>query len=227
MRIIGGRFRGRRIEAPPGRSTRPMLDRVREAMFSTLGPWLAGAHVLDLFAGSGSLGLEALSRGAVEVVFVEQDPFTLDLLRDNVGALGVEDSVQVVAGSALDRRAWRMAAPPDVVFFDPPYPMLAGAARSALLRAVRTLVERRCADEGVLVFHAPRGALDAAAFRGLTVASRHYGTNALWYLQRAAEPQDGAAEDAADECATPENVAAENGVAEDGAAHDPRAEEAP
>ena len=75
MRIIGGEFRGRRIAAPPGKGTRPMLDRVREAMFSTLAPWFSeSACVLDLFAGSGSLGLEALSRGATMVRLVEAEP---------------------------------------------------------------------------------------------------------------------------------------------------------
>src|SRR4051794_41398460 len=88
MRIVAGRFGGRRLHAPPGRGTRPTSDRVREALFSTLGP-LDGAVVLDLFAGSGALGIEALSRGAARVVLVERDARAAAVIRANLEALGV------------------------------------------------------------------------------------------------------------------------------------------
>lgn len=106
MRIIAGEFGGRRIEAPDTQGTRPMLDRVRESVFATLGNAVEGARVLDLYAGSGSLGLEALSRGAVHVRFVEQAKVALDALKANVAELGVKERVRVIRGNALARASW-------------------------------------------------------------------------------------------------------------------------
>ncbi len=106
MRIIAGEFGGRRIAAPDVDTTRPMLDRVREALFGTLGDLVTDARVLDLYAGSGSLGLEALSRGASRVRFVEKFPAALTALRANVAALGVESSVEIVRADALAPASW-------------------------------------------------------------------------------------------------------------------------
>ena len=91
MRIIAGEHRGRLLKTPDGMGTRPMLDRVRESVFSSIGERVIDARVLDLFAGTGSLGLEALSRGALEARLVERDPRVLDLLRRNVEDLALED----------------------------------------------------------------------------------------------------------------------------------------
>src|SRR4051794_19500228 len=88
MRVIAGTLRGRRLKAPAGRSTRPTSDRVREALFSMLGE-IDGVQVLDLFAGTGALGIEALSRGAAAAVFVERDGAAAAVLRENLGALGI------------------------------------------------------------------------------------------------------------------------------------------
>lgn len=121
MRIVGGKWRGRQIKAPPGEAVRPTADRVREAWMSILGARLPGARVLDLFAGSGALGLEALSRGAHSVDFVESAPRTLATLAANIALLGDagrtvvhrRDAMQFV--HALDAGAF------DVAFADPPY----------------------------------------------------------------------------------------------------------
>jgi 16S rRNA (guanine966-N2)-methyltransferase len=186
MRIIAGELRGRRIEAPEGRETRPMLDRVREALFSTLSPWLEGGRVLDLFAGSGSLGLEAVSRGARAARLVESGAGQLELLRRNVRALGVEERVQVVGGDALAPASWGGGERYDLVFLDPPYAMLREAqSRRGLLDALHALVREALAPDAVLVLHAPARALEAGELgEGLEVAERRYGTNALWYVQR-------------------------------------------
>ena len=120
MRIVAGEWRGRRLVAPPGRTTRPTSDRVREALFSILGP-LDGERVLDLYAGSGALGLEALSRGAGEATLVERDRAALKALRANVEALGAH--AHVIAGdvaSFLDSAA-TAGGHYDLVFLDPPY----------------------------------------------------------------------------------------------------------
>lgn len=116
--MIAGEFKGRRLATPAGRSTRPTADRVREALFSILGS-LDGERVLDLFAGSGALGIEALSRGAEEAVFVDSDPRAIDALRRNLDAIGVETAVH-----RRDALAYLRAAgddPFDLVFLDPPY----------------------------------------------------------------------------------------------------------
>jgi 16S rRNA (guanine966-N2)-methyltransferase len=121
VRIVAGEWGGRRLQAPPGRGTRPTTDRVREAWMSVVAPLLPGARVLDLFAGSGALGLEALSRGASHAVFVEQAPAALRVIQANVAALAAADRAEVVRGDALRYAA---ALPPesfDLAFADPPY----------------------------------------------------------------------------------------------------------
>lgn len=120
MRVIAGRAKGRRIAAPRGRRTRPTPDRVRESLFSILGPLIAGARVLDLFAGTGALGIEALSRGAQSAVFVEQHKGTAALLRDNLAVLG-EANAQVLVQPV--ERALPQLGPAqfNLVFLDPPY----------------------------------------------------------------------------------------------------------
>jgi 16S rRNA (guanine966-N2)-methyltransferase len=120
-RIIAGEFGGRRIVAPPGRATRPTTDRVREAWMSIVGPALPGARVVDLFAGTGALGLEALSRGAAAVEFVERAPAALHALRRNVAELGVEGRCRIVRADALRFAEGLAAGAYDLAFADPPY----------------------------------------------------------------------------------------------------------
>ncbi len=179
MRVIAGEFRGRRIGAPPGRATRPMLDRVREAVFSTLQPRLPGAAVLDLFAGSGSLGLEALSRGAAHVRFVERGRPALAALRKNVDALGVRDRVEIMIADALAPAAWGGAA--DVAFLDPPYATVADE-RARVLRAVARLLGEHVTAGGVVVLHVAHGTLGPGDWAGSDARLRRYGTNDIWYV---------------------------------------------
>jgi 16S rRNA (guanine966-N2)-methyltransferase len=123
MRVIAGRLGGRRLKAPKGRVTRPTSDRVREALFSILGD-LDGAEVLDLFAGTGALGIEAISRGARRAVFVARDAVALKALEKNLAALGIEPSEAEVrradANDAL-RTAREREETYDLVLIDPPY----------------------------------------------------------------------------------------------------------
>ena len=133
MRIIAGQFRGRQLQAPPGSATRPTGDRVREALFSMLVSRLGSfedLRVADLYAGSGALGLEALSRGAAEAVFVETDPKAQAAIKANAAKLGVTDKVRVLGGSAL---ALPRSEPFDLILADPPY---ANGSGTALVRAV-------------------------------------------------------------------------------------------
>ncbi len=140
MRIVAGRYGGRRLTAPPGNATRPTSDRVREALFQRLGP-LDGATVLDLFAGSGALALEALSRGAAHATLVDSAPAAIRAIRANVTALGLaEEEVEV---RRQDVRAFLRSARAarheyDLVLLDPPYRLAdeLGRELSPLLRAV-------------------------------------------------------------------------------------------
>jgi 16S rRNA (guanine966-N2)-methyltransferase len=123
MRIVAGQWRGRRIKPPAGDSVRPTADRVREAWMSIVQPMLTDARVLDLFAGSGALGLEALSRGAASADFVENAPRSLRSLRENAEALGATDSITVHRQEALKFVQGLSAGAYDVAFADPPYRM--------------------------------------------------------------------------------------------------------
>lgn len=121
MRIIAGRWRGRRIAAPAGELVRPTGDRMREAWMSILGARIPHARVLDLFAGSGALGLEALSRGAESVVFVEHAPRSLKALQANVAQLDAGAQVRIERADAIAFLATAAAGSYDVAFADPPY----------------------------------------------------------------------------------------------------------
>jgi 16S rRNA (guanine966-N2)-methyltransferase len=140
MRVVSGELRGRRIVAPAGTSTRPTTDKVREATFNALGSrdLVVGAHVADLYAGSGAIGIEALSRGAVHCTFVERDRDALRALRTNLDTLGLTDRSRIVTGDVL-----AVAAPleADLVFADPPYDFVAWGRLLGALRAPFVVAE--------------------------------------------------------------------------------------
>lgn len=141
-RIIAGQARGRRLAVPPGRRVRPTTDRVRESVFSMLGSMdlVVGARVLDLFAGTGALGLEALSRGAAEAVFVERDRAALAALRANIGTCGFGSRARVVASDA-ERFLAAGGTAPDLVLADPPYRYGRWSRLAELLPAAPTVLE--------------------------------------------------------------------------------------
>lgn len=123
MRVIAGLHRGRRLLGPRGQAIRPTSDRVKEALFSILGERTTGARVLDLYAGTGSIGIEALSRGAAHATFVEADRQALRLVNSNLEQCGLQQSANVCACqvSQFFRRATQWSGPYDIVFCDPPY----------------------------------------------------------------------------------------------------------
>lgn len=122
VRIIAGEFGGRFIQAPPGKTTHPMGERVRSAMFNSLSDKIQGARVLDAFAGSGSIGLEALSRGATSVVFVERDRTAQRILAENIKSLGVQEK-SIVINTTVSNWLESMSVTEefDIIFADPPY----------------------------------------------------------------------------------------------------------
>lgn len=125
MRIIAGKYRGRKLKSPPSLQTRPTSDRLRETLFNILAPRIGGARFLDLCAGTGAVGIEALSRGAEHVTFVDQSRKMCALIDSNVAALKIDEGeVEVVTAEAdefLRRYAKKRGRPFDIIFFDPPY----------------------------------------------------------------------------------------------------------
>jgi 16S rRNA (guanine966-N2)-methyltransferase len=170
MRIIGGEHRGRRIAAPKGTATRPTSDRVRENAFNLIGP-VDGAAVLDLFAGSGALGLEALSRGAASCVFVDADRAACRTIGANLDALRLHATVlcqDVFRAVAHERQRF------DLILCDPPYGV----------DATRLPFARLLADDGLLVYESS-GRSDPPALPGLEVrTSRRYGSARLTLFTR-------------------------------------------
>jgi 16S rRNA (guanine(966)-N(2))-methyltransferase RsmD len=154
MRIIAGTLRSRSIEAPAGLATRPTSDRLRETLFNVLAPRIQDAVLLDLYAGSGAVGMEALSRGAAQVVFVERAQPALTVLRGNLAKLGLKTGFRIHAGSVgAFLRKGGAAGGFDLVFLDPPYDagdeyaatlgLLGGAAAGLLAAGALVIAEHR------------------------------------------------------------------------------------
>ncbi|MFO7898343.1 MAG: 16S rRNA (guanine(966)-N(2))-methyltransferase RsmD [Planctomycetota bacterium] len=182
MRIIGGENRKLKLAAPRGREVRPILDRVRESLFGILRNDVPGAAVADLFAGTGVIGLEALSRGAASCVFVDRDPRCVGTIRENVRRAGRRDQVRVVRADAL--RSARpggpleIDAPFDLIFVDPPYRLMRSPRnRGRVTRLVEQLgAPDRLSEGGVLVLRYPRDAAVPARIGPLAkVDRRRYG----------------------------------------------------
>ncbi len=178
LRIVAGTLGGRRFAAPPGRTTRPTADRVRQAVFNALDSLDAveGARVLDAFAGSGGLGLEALSRGAEHATFAEADRVARETVEANVAALGVGDRARVVGS---DGTVMAGTGPWDLVLVDPPY---AFEGWEALLDAVAAGLS----PEGMAVLESDRGPALPATLRA--VRSRKYGGTVVVFVARAGDP---------------------------------------
>lgn len=171
MRIIAGQYRSRALQAPQGMDVRPTSDRLRETLFNVLAPRIADAVFLDLYAGSGAVGIEAISRGAREAIFVEQAQPSLRAIRANLASLGIRGGYALEArsvGPALRRLAESRSGRVGLVFLDPPYAedaqyalalgMLGGECRRLLAEGAVVVAEhqkRRTLDErcGALARH--------------------------------------------------------------------------
>jgi 16S rRNA (guanine966-N2)-methyltransferase len=186
VRIVAGSLGGRVLRAPAGAHTRPTSERVREALFSILGPPPSpdGGQVLDLFAGSGALGIEALSRGAARAVFIDKARPALDTLRRNLAELGVADRSETILGDGVAYLGRPAVGPFRWVFIDPPYRTeLAARALAALPRSALT------ADAVVVVEHDRRNSPAEVYGDLLRTDSRRYGDTCLsLYRPRLPEP---------------------------------------
>jgi len=175
LRVSGGEARGRRLKAP--KNIRPTQGMVKQAIFNMVGPRIAGSHVLDLFAGSGALGIEALSRGAARVTFVDLEARGLAILRQNLDALGFKERAQVVRSDVV---RWLEASPDavgaaDFVFLDPPYDDV------VLNRSLRVL-DNEVTGATVLAEHSRRHQLPALA-RLHVDRERRYGDTVVTVLK--------------------------------------------
>jgi 16S rRNA (guanine966-N2)-methyltransferase len=175
MRIVAGAARGRPLVAPKGRDVRPTADRVKEALFSSLAPRLPGASVLDLFAGTGSLGLEALSRGAAHVTFVERARAALAALDRNVEVVALAGAEVVRADAAAALRSALPGSPFDLVLADPPYTLTEEVLGQVLLALCPHL-----ADGATVVVERDARAPEPTWPPGLIAGEvRRYGATAL------------------------------------------------
>ncbi len=180
-RIIAGRAGGRRLQTQRGTHTRPTSDRVREALFSTIESWsgsLIGLRFLDLYAGSGAVGLEAWSRGAGVVTLVEQDRRAARLIRDNARSIGCT-TADVIAGNVATVLLRPPVAPYDLAFLDPPYPQGTDAVEADL----RALCDQGWLVPGALVAVERSSRSAAPAFPSTLgrIREKRYGETTLWY----------------------------------------------
>lgn len=165
VRIIAGDFRSRRLlSPPPDWAVRPITDRVKESVFSLLRGHCLGATWVDAFAGTGSIGLEALSRGAERCVFVEKDRRAVEMLRANIAAVGAHDRAEIVASDALGAGALaRCPRPCTVVFMDPPYALVEDAVGWRRVRDQAARFVECLSDDGFLLIRTPHPLRHAAA----------------------------------------------------------------
>lgn len=184
MRLVSGRWKGKALVAPAGDATRPTSDRARQAIFNILehAPWssgLAGAKVLDLFAGTGGLGLEALSRGAAHCLFVDTDPAARAALATNIEACSAQGISRVWKRDATDLGAMPASAngPFDLVFLDPPY------AKGFDVAALKGLRQGWLRDEALIMLERGRGEVPLQAEGYETIDSRSYGAAEVIFLK--------------------------------------------
>lgn len=177
MRIVGGSLGGRVLKAPAGHATRPTSEKVRQAVFNILGD-VTGAHVLDVFAGSGALGIEALSRGAVHATFVDHDRNALQVLKQNLALLALTDRATVLAQDAIAAVKRAPVEPWRFVFVDPPY------ASDLASRAVLALpADSLAPDARVIIEHDRRHAPPDALGSLLRTDQRRYGDTLVSFYE--------------------------------------------
>jgi len=183
MRIIAGKYKGRRLKAFKGTRIRPTSDRVREALFSILGDKVRGSRVLDLFAGSGGLGLESLSRGADKVVFVEKASSAREIIRDNITALSAESSCEVIPGDYRNalRSLGNKNVSFDIIFVDPPYQDTENGAAENILSLILESDTLR-GDGLVVIEHSCRGKINVPDSYWKIIQFKRYGRSCLSIL---------------------------------------------
>lgn len=177
VRIISGTYGGRVIDAPDRRSTHAMSERARNALFNSIGGTIAGTNVLDAFAGSGSLGIEALSRGARSAVFVEKDRIAAKIIQQNIDLLGIGDKAKVIKAGVASWESTTDDEQFDLIFADPPY-------HDTQFSTVQKLFRLLKANGLMLLSHPGRGEVPIQNNRIVVVDNRSYGSLHLTYFRK-------------------------------------------
>ena len=181
MRVIGGSARGRTLKSIPGKDTRPITDRVKEALFNILAGEVEGARVLDLFGGTGAVGIEALSRGASHATFVEISPRAFRVLRENLRLTGFEDRARTVRGDAFAFLRGKPEDPYDIVYIAPPQ------YRGMWRKALEMLDERPewVAEEGLVIVQIDPREREEVSLRSFALEQeRRYGDTLLLFFRK-------------------------------------------
>lgn len=198
MRVIAGEHRGRRLAAVPGKGTRPTSDKVKESIFNMIGPYFDGGWALDLYAGTGGLGIEALSRGAERAVFVERDTKAFAVVKQNVTACRLENQAELYRSDA-DRIIHTLAKRNiafDLVFLDPPY------AQQKIVEEIRLMQELNMLADGAWIVAEHDGSVKLPEEIGNCVLDRTatYGDTAVTlYYHEVEEDSESSAEESATE----------------------------
>jgi len=178
VRIIAGELKGRRLATPDWAGLRPTSDKLRETLFNVLGPGIGGASVLDGFAGTGAVGIEALSRGAADVTFVESDPRAVRLIAANLARCGIEDRHAIIRARFADAAERLTGRRFEVIFLDPPY------GRGELEQALAVVERLADAETLVVIEHAKRDAAAESAGAFVRVREVLSGDSALTFYRR-------------------------------------------
>jgi 16S rRNA (guanine966-N2)-methyltransferase len=178
LRIIAGELKGRRIDAPSWEGVRPTSDKLRETLFNMLGTRVPGAHVLDAYAGTGAVGIEALSRGAAHVTFVDSDRRAVALIDANLGRLGVRERYVIIRAALADAVRQLRDRRFDIIFLDPPY------GPTTLTEALALAAPLTTPNTVVVVEHAAKNAAPEAAGTLVRVNDRRSGDSALSFFRR-------------------------------------------
>ena len=180
MRVLTGQSKGKRLKVPKGKSLRPTASRIKKSIFDILGPEVAGTRVLDLFSGSGNLGIEALSLGAAFCVFVEKDPSTAGIIARNLRSVGYTEQSRILNFDF--RKALSMLSAEncgfDLVFVDPPYEFYGKTGPHEVARDIRSIV----GEKGMMVIEHPSG--NVINSEGFDVRTRKYGGTSVSFLRR-------------------------------------------
>jgi 16S rRNA (guanine966-N2)-methyltransferase len=182
LRVIAGQLKGRKFDAPKGGNTvRPISDRVKESLFDILAPKLEGAQILDLYSGTGAIGFECLSRGAISVLYVEKDPRNTQLIRENAEKLGVLNSITIIKGTLPDIVS-KIRGNFNIIFIDPPFPT------ETIFEIMPNLKKQNLVDPNTLiVIQRFRGSKELE-FDGFTMQRKHrVGDSILWFFKLTSE----------------------------------------
>ncbi len=195
LRLTGGAFRGAKLYGVHGNDVRPALGIVRKSLFSILGDRVQDARVLDLFAGTGSVGFEALARGAREVLFIDNDDRCVQALKKNVEHLRLEGRVKVARMNAFGAVALcrRFPEPFDLVFVDPPYKYWdGGRTRERLFQVVEQIALEHLAPDGCVVVEHALGQLAGVEMMALSLLTRRQygGTELSIWVRKGTEPEE-------------------------------------